>query len=314
MHRHRVVALVESPLSTFELACAAEVFGIHRPGLEIAYRFEVCAQKRGPIETQAGYAITVTLGLAALRDADTIVLAGWPAATRPTPRLLRSLTQAHARGARVVAICSGTFLLAAAGLLDGRTATTHWRMAADLAAAYPTVDVRPDVLYVDHGDVATSAGTAAAIDLCLHLVRRDVGAAYAADVARHMVMPIEREGGQLQYATVPRPDRNGSLGSVLEWATTRLDEPIGPEQLAAQLQVSERTLSRRFHEQLGTSPGRWLLTQRIAATRELLESSDLTIEAITGRVGLSTAANLRIRFRNELHTSPGAYRRAFRNR
>jgi AraC family transcriptional activator FtrA len=311
---HRVVALVEAPLSTFELSCAAEVFGIERPGLEQAYSFEVCTQTPGPVATRAGYSIMVTRGLTALRTADTIVLPGWPVDMQPSPRLVRTLKQGHARGARIVAICSGTYLLAATGLLDGRTATTHWRMAADVAERFPLVDVQPDVLFIDHGDVATSAGTAAGIDLCLHLLRLDMGASYAADVARHMVMPIEREGGQLQYATVARPATGGALGPALEWAAGRLHEPIGPSQLAAKLRVSERTVARRFQEQLGTSPGRWLLRQRIIAARDLLESTDLTIEAIAGRVGLSTAANLRTRFQNELHTSPGAYRRAFRRR
>ena len=311
---HRVVALVQAPLSTFELACAAEVFGIERPGLDAAYSFDVCAEVPGPVTTKAGYSIMVTRGLTALRAADTIVVPGWPVDTPPSAPLLRHVERAHARGARVVAICSGAYLLAATGLLDCRTATTHWRMAADLAARHPMVEVQPDVLFIDHGDVATSAGSAAGIDLCLHLVRRDMGASYAADVARHMVMPIEREGGQLQYAIVARPTSDGSLGLTLEWAAGRLHEPIGPRQLAARMHVSERTLARRFQEQLGTSPGRWLLGQRIVAARALLESTDLTIEAIAGRVGLSTAANLRTRFKNELQTSPGAYRRAFRSR
>ncbi|GAA4199668.1 transcriptional regulator FtrA [Streptosporangium oxazolinicum] len=311
---HRVVALVLPPQSTFELACAAEVFGVRRPGLPVRYEFEVCAEHPGQMPTLAGYDMAVTAGLAALDAADTVVIPGWQRPDTPaSPAVVRALRLAHRRGARTVAICSGAFLLAQAGLLDHRRATTHWRMAAELAARFPDVQVDPDTLYIDHGDVATSAGTAAGIDLCLHLVRADQGAAYAAQVARHMVMPPHREGGQLQYAAPPPTGHPpGSLAPVLDWVTERLHEPLSADDLASRAGVSPRTLARRFAEQLGVSPGQWLLGKRIAAAQALLEETDLPVEAIAVRVGLSSATNLRRRFHRALRTTPTAYRRAFR--
>jgi AraC family transcriptional regulator, transcriptional activator FtrA len=197
---HGVVALVHPPQSTFELAIAAEVFGLHRPHLPSPYSFQVCAETAGPVTTQAGYDITVTADLAATRVADTIVVPGWQSLDTPAPAtVIDALRAAHGRGARILGLCAGAFVLAQAGLLNGRAATTHWRLAAALAEQFPGVRVDPDVLFIDHGDVATSAGTAAGIDLCLHIVRKDHGAAYAAEVARHMVMPPRREGGQLQF-------------------------------------------------------------------------------------------------------------------
>jgi AraC family transcriptional activator FtrA len=313
MGPHRVVALASPPQSTFELACAAEVFGISRPGLPARYEFEVCAERPGGVPTLAGYDIAVGAGLASLAAADTIVVPGWQRRDEPAgAAVLDAVRLAHRRGARVVAICSGAFLLAQAGLLDGRRATTHWRMAAELAARFPAVEVEPDTLYVDLGDVATSAGTAAGIDLCLHLARVDHGAAYAAHVARHMVMPPHREGGQLQYAVPATADRlPDSLAPVLDWAAARLHEPLTVDDLAVRGKVSPRTLARRFAEQLGVSPGRWVLGQRVAAAQALLEETDLPVEAIATRVGLSSAANLRRRFHGVLGTSPAAYRRSF---
>jgi AraC family transcriptional activator FtrA len=314
MSLHRVAALVLPPQSTFELACAAEVFGMSRPGLPARYAFTVCAEHPGPVPTLAGYDMLVSHGLDALEAADTVVVPGWRHRDRPAPpAVTQALRRAHRRGARIVAICSGAFLLAAAGLLDGRRATTHWRLAAELAGRFPAVEVEPDTLYVDLGDVATSAGTAAGIDLCLHLVRTDHGASYAAQVARHMVMPPHREGGQVQYAAPParagRPPE--SLAPVLDWALARLHEPLGVEDLAARAGLSPRTLARRFAEQLGVTPGRWLLQQRVAAARTLLEETDLPVETIAARVGLSSAANLRRRFRSLVRTTPAAYRRSF---
>lgn len=314
MSLHRVVALANPPQATFELSCAAEVFGTERPGLARRYRFGVCAELPGPVPTSAGYAMTVSEGLSALEDADTIVIPGWQSRAATAP-VLSALRRAHRRGIRIAAICSGAFVLAQAGLLDGRTATTHWRLAADLAARFPRVRVDPDVLYVDHGDVATSAGTGAGIDLCLHLVRADHGAAYAAQVARHMVMPPHREGGQLQYAALPeRGPMPDSLAPVLEWAAERLGEPLTVDQLAAYAGVSSRTLARRFADRFGTGPGQWVLSRRIDMARALLEETDLSVDAVAARVGLSSATNLRRRFHHALRTTPAAYRRAFRQR
>lgn len=307
---HRVVALVLPPQSTFELACAAEVFGVPRPGLPARYAFGVCTERPGAVPTLAGYAMVVEKGLSALASADTVVIPGCQSPA--SPAVIEAVRQAHRRGARVAAICSGAFLLAQAGLLDGRRATTHWRMAAELAARFPQVQVEPDTLYIDLGDVSTSAGTAAGVDLCLHLARTDHGAAHAAQIARHMVMPPHREGGQLQYAApalAAHPPE--SLAPILDWAVERLHEPLTVDDLAARAGVSPRTLARRFADQLGVAPGRWLLQQRIAAARTLLEETDLPVETIAARVGLSSAANLRRRFRTLVRTTPAAYRRAF---
>ncbi|SFB45693.1 transcriptional regulator, AraC family with amidase-like domain [Amycolatopsis marina] len=313
MRPHRVVALLNPPQSPFELACATEVFGTVLPDVPARYSFRVCAERAEPLPTTAGYAMLVDADLAALREADTVVVPGWQPPGAPVPQTVtEALRAAHRRGARIIAICTGAFVLAEAGLLDGRRATTHWRRTAQFTAAFPQVEVDPDVLYVDHGDVATSAGTGAGIDLCLHLVRCDHGAAYAAQVARNMVLPPHREGSQLQYATQPAPARaDESLAPLLEWATSHLDHPLSLDRLAERAGLSSRTLARRFTEQLGDSPGKWLLRQRLDAARVLLEQTDLPVESIATRVGLISAVNLRRRFRTHLGTTPGAYRRTF---
>ncbi|MDQ0947071.1 AraC family transcriptional activator FtrA [Streptomyces phaeochromogenes] len=313
MNLHRVVALLNPPQSPFELACASEVFGTVLQDVPARYSFRICAERPGPLQTTVGYTMLVDSGLTALQEADTVVVPGWqPPGTPVPPTVTEALRAAHRRGARIVAICTGAFVLARAGLLDGRRATTHWRGTAQLAAAFPEVQVDPDVLFVDHGDVATSAGTGAGIDLCLHLVRADQGAAYAAQIARNMVLPPHREGSQLQYAAQPAPARaDESLAPLLEWATSRLDTRLTLGRLAGHAGLSSRTLARRFTEQLGTSPGQWLLGRRLDAARVLLERTDLPVEAIATRVGLASAVNLRRRFRAHLGTTPGAYRRTF---
>jgi AraC family transcriptional activator FtrA len=308
---HRVVALVRPVQSTFELGCAAEVFGTVRAGVRQHYEFEVCTETPGAVPTSAGYSMAVTRGLSALASADTVLIPGWAPVEAPlSARVRRALLRAHDRGARLVTICSGVFALARTGLLDGRSATTHWARAEQLRQEFPRIRVEPDVLYVDHGDVATSAGAGAGIDLCLHLVRQDHGAAHAALVARHMVMPPHRDGGQAQYAPPPPPA--DALDGLLEWAGAHLATPLSVGDMAAHLTVSPRTLARRFTDQLDTSPGAWLLSRRIAAARILLEETDLPVEAIAARVGLTSAVNLRRRFRAQVGTTPGAYRRAFR--
>ncbi|MFD8707331.1 helix-turn-helix domain-containing protein [Kitasatospora sp. NPDC059648] len=311
--RHRVVALLGAPQAPFELACAAEAFGTERAGLPTYYDFALCTEAPGPLPTTLGVPLLVEDGLEALERADTVVVPGWQPPGSPAPAaVLDALRTAHARGARIVSICTGAFVLAQAGLLDGRRATTHWARTAQLATQHPALEVDQDVLYVDHGDVATSAGSGAGIDLCLHLLRRDHGAAYAAQVARHMVLPPHREGSQLQYAAAPVPARaDESLAPLLEWAQERLGERLTLDGLAARAGLSGRTLARRFTEQLGTSPGQWLLARRIDAARALLEQTDLPVEAVAARVGLASAVNLRRRFRTALGTTPGAYRRTF---
>ncbi|WP_328309255.1 helix-turn-helix domain-containing protein [Streptomyces sp. NBC_00442] len=309
---HRIAALVHPPQSTFELGIAAEVFGGQRAGAEPRYAFWVATEHPGPVDTQAGYAMHIEHGLDSLRRADTIVLPGKQTPAPLSSGVLAALRAAHRDGARIISLCSGAFILAEAGLLDGRRAATHWRLAAELARRFPAVVVDSDVLYVDHGDVATSAGSGAALDLCLHLVRKDFGAAYADRIARHMVMPPHREGGQLQYAATPPPGVPDSLAPLLDWAAERLAEPLSVATLAARAGVSPRTLARRFAEQLGTGPGQWLLARRIAAAQALLEETDLPVEAVAARTGLSSATNLRRRFHRALRTTPAAYRRTFR--
>ncbi|MEV0291707.1 helix-turn-helix domain-containing protein [Kribbella sp. NPDC050820] len=303
---HRVVALVNGPQASFELGCAASVFRGDR------YRFSVCTERPGPIRTTEGFDMLVRSGLRALDRADTVVVPGWlPVERQPSEAVVRALQKAHRRGTRLVSICSGARVLAATGLLDGRRATTHWRYADELQRRYPAVLVDPDVLYIDHGDVATSAGSGTGIDLCLQLVRNDYGAAYAAQIARRMVMPPHREGGQVQYR-IEEIRQTESLGALLDWATQHLADPLTLDDLAARINVSPRTLARRFADQLGIAPGQWLLAQRIARTRALLEDTDLPVETIATRVGLSSATNLRRRFHAALRTTPSAYRRAFR--
>jgi AraC family transcriptional activator FtrA len=308
---HRVVALVSTPQASFELGCAAAVFR------EAPYSFGVCTEKPGAVRTTEGFDMVVTAGLGSLARADTVIVPGWlPISREPSDRMVRALRRAHARGARLVSICSGAYVLAATGLLDGRRAATHWRYAEELQARFPAVDVDPDVLYIDHGDVATSGGSGTGIDLCLELVRRDQGAGYAARVARRMVMPPHREGGQTQYRAedpglIDNRSDARSVSELLDWVAERLGDAITVEDLAAQLNVSPRTLARRFQEQLGVAPGQWLLAQRIARVRVLLEETELPVETIALRTGLSSATNLRRRFRAALHTTPSAYRRAY---
>lgn len=314
--RHRVAVLVKSPQSPFELGCAVEVFGTSRPDLPNRYDLWVCTERPGKVATTAGYGMLVSAGLSTLDTADTVLIPGWLPIDAPlSPEVRHALLRAHERGARLVSICTGAFALARTGLLDGRAATTHWRRTEELRNRFPRVQVDPDVLYVDHGDIATSAGAGAGIDLCLHLVRADHGAAYAARLARYMVMPPHREGGQAQYAPTPTPATGGdSLAALLHWTLGRLDRPIGLADMAAEAGLSPRTLARRFDEQLGTTPGRWLLAQRITAARALLEETDLPIDSIAARVGLGSATNLRRRFHQAVGTTPAAYRRTFRGR
>ena len=310
--RHRVVALVGSPLELYPVTCASAVFGWHGEEIPQHYSFRMCAEHPGPIRTTLGADVLVEQGLEALSEADTVLVAGWCA--RPdSPAVLEAVGEAHARGARIVGICQGVWVPAALGLLDGRRSAAHWDLADELAAAHPRARFDSKVLYVDHGDVATAGASATAMDVCLNLVRSDHGAALAARIGRQFAAPPLREGGQRQFPELPtRGPVPDSLAPLLEWMTARLDQPLTVEDIAARSGVSPRTLSRHFTEQLGVSPGRWLLERRIATTRALLEETDLPVETIAQRVGLSSAVNLRRRFHNALHTTPAAYRRSFR--
>jgi AraC family transcriptional activator FtrA len=299
----------------FGLSLAAEVFDLSRPpDVTTWYEFLTCAIEPGPIAVDAGYEITVAHNLAALQTADTVIIPGWNACRSSPAPILDGLRAAHEQGARILAICSAAFLLAEAGLLSGRRATTHWLYAAELTERYPDVEVDASVLYIDHGDVATSAGMAAGIDLCLQVVRTDHGAACAADVARRMVMPPHREGGQAQYirpAWVRR--ENNPLGPVLDWAVSDLSQPLTVATLARRAGMSTRTFVRRFQEEIGESPGKWVLNQRVGAAQQLLEHSSLPVEAIARRVGFATAVNLRRSFHRRVGVTPAVYRRTFRN-
>ena len=301
-------------LCTFEFGIAVEVFGLPRPELPVPwYRFSVCSLDPGPLNATGGVQVEAKRNLAALRTADTIVIPGWRSPDEvPPAALLHALRRAHAGGARLVAICSAAFVLAASGLLDGRRATTHWHYADKLRARYPLVRVEPNVLYVDEGDVLTSAGSAAGIDLCLHVVRCDYGAEIANRVARRLVMPPHRDGGQAQYVAQPVSVRpSGGLAHALEWALARLDRPLALDDLAREANMSVRTLARRFVQETGSTPHRWLTHQRLLAAQRRLETSDDSIDAVAAATGFDTAMTLRHHFRRTFGTTPTAYRRRF---
>jgi transcriptional regulator GlxA family with amidase domain len=309
---HRVVALALEEVVAFDLAIPSQVFG-HRDERG-RYEFVVCGERRGPVRTSTGYAILATHGLGALRRADTIVVPGvWETARELPEAALAAVRAADRRGARLISICTGAFVLAAAGVLDGRRATTHWRDAAALRARYPAVDVDPDVLYVDEGRVLTSAGVAAGIDLCLHVVALDHGAAAAAAVARRMVVAPHRGGGQAQFVERALPPTAGDgLAATREWMIDRLDEPLTVRDMARHAARSERSFARHFRAETGTTPLRWLHEQRLLEARRLLEESDLPVEDIAARSGFGTATTLREHFGRAIRTTPTAYRRAFR--
>ncbi len=311
---HRVVAVVYDRLCVFEFGIVVEMFGLPRPELPVEwYRFSLCSLDAGPLDATAGVRIEARQGLAALRKADTIALPGWRGPDEPPPPpLLRALRRAHGRGARILAICSGAFVVAAAGLLDGKRATTHWRYADRFRELYPRVRFEPNVLYVDEGQVLTSAGSAAGIDLCLHVVRRDYGAEIANVVARRLVVPPHRDGGQSQYVPEPVSTRTpGGLARVLDWAIRRLDQPLALEDLAREGNMSVRTLARRFVQETGSTPHRWLTHQRLLAAQRRLETTDDPIDAVAAAVGFDTGMTLRHHFRRSFGTTPTAYRRRF---
>jgi len=307
---HRVVALALPHVVVFDLAIPAQVFG-HRDETD-HYAFSVCSEVAGVVPSTTGFAVHAALGLHALAAADTVVVPGYAPHDEPAPAVLEALRTAAVRGARVVSVCTGAFALAAAGLLDGRRATTHWRDAAQLAARHPNVDVDPDVLYLDDGSVATSAGVAAGIDLCLHLVRCDRGAQAAARVARRMVVAPHREGGQAQFLQRPVPAGGRGLGPTCAWALERLAEPLSVADLARHASWAPRTFARRFVAETGTTPLRWLTAQRLLEARRLLEATDLSVDQVAASCGLGTAANLRLHLGRDAATTPTAYRRTYR--
>jgi AraC family transcriptional activator FtrA len=309
-----VVALAYDGLCAFEFTCTAEVFGLHRPEFGPGwYRFETCAIKGRKVRGQYGLSMNVDGGLERLDVAGTIVIPGWQGINaKVPPQIIEALRQAYRRGARLLSICSGSFVLAETGLLDGKGATTHWRYSQELQRRYPRIRVDPNVLYVDEGQILTSAGSAAGLDLCLHLVRRDHGPALANQVARRLVIPPHRDGGQAQFLERPVDRRErGSLSSLLDEMSSRLGEPLRVAELAQRAKMSERTLMRRFQAATGMTPGEWITHMRVDNARQLLEGTGLSIEVIAARAGFGTATTLRHHFRNKVGISPVEYRRRF---
>ncbi|WP_344524480.1 helix-turn-helix domain-containing protein [Streptomyces albiaxialis] len=303
----------------FELSLAYEVFGTPPPALlggaaDPWYRVLVC----GPRAVRVGrFRLEPDHGLDRLPRADTVIVPGWADVdVDPPAALVDAVRAAHEAGARVVSLCTGAFVLAAAGLLDGRRATTHWAHTQVLAARHPRVTVDPDVLYVDGGTVLTSAGKAAAMDLCLHLVRLDHGSAVANAVARRLVVPPHRDGGQAQFVTtpVPAPDQHQPLADLLPWVLERLDQPLSVEDLARRARLSSRHLGRHFRAATGTTPLQWLLVQRIRRAQELLEATDDSVDSIATATGMGTATTLRRHFNRTVGVPPDTYRRTFRTR
>ncbi|MFI1917659.1 GlxA family transcriptional regulator [Nocardia sp. NPDC020380] len=309
----RVVALVAEPQASFELACVADIFGIERDGVPPWADFRVAAEHPGQIRTKAGYQILVEHGLNALTDADVVFLTGWPKPDEPPSNsLLEALRRAHADGATLAGLCSGTYLLAASGLLDGRTATTHWSQTEDLSHRHPSIEVTPDVLFIDHGDVATSGGSGAAADLALHLVRRHSGPTLADTLARHMVLPPHRVGGQRQYAIPPhRGHPPESMSPLLDWCKSHLSEDLTLQALAKRSDLSPRTLHRRFESQLGVTPAAWVQSQRLTHAATLLQTTTLPISSIAAAVGLPDPTNFRKQFRAATGVNPHHYRETF---
>ena len=317
LRRPLVAVLPFTPVSVFETALPFEVFGIDRSAMGVpGYDVRLVSGEDGPLRSDMGFSYADTDGLATLRRASTIIIPGWGRGKWLTPsnEVLDELRRAYHRGARLVSLCSGAFVLAAAGLLDGRRATTHWMYADEMLTLYPQVKLDPAVLYVGDGNVWTSAGTAAGIDLCLHLLRLDHGAEVANVVARRMIVPPHRDGGQMQYVETPLPPTctDDSLARTLEWAQGELDQPHTVESLARRAKLSPRTFARRFRAATGTTPLQWLLTQRVVLAQRLLETSDLPVEHVAQQCGFGSAATLRQHFGRVVGTSPMSYRLTFR--
>jgi transcriptional regulator GlxA family with amidase domain len=311
---HRVVGLCLEHTVAFDLAAPAQVLmSATGDRGEQLYGWATCSPGGAEVPTTTGFRLAPESGLEALAGADTVLVPGYAAIFDPPPaEALEALRTANARGARVISVCTGAFALAHAALLHGRRATTHWAWAGELATRFPAVAVEPEALYVDEGDVMTSAGLSSGIDLALHVVRRDFGASAGATAARRMVAAPHREGGQAQFIERSAEDPAGSLEETRRWAAGRLSEPLEVAAMASHASVSPRTFARRFREETGTTPLRWLHAQRVTEARRLLEDTDLPVDAIAWRSGFGTPASLREHFRRATATTPTAYRRSFR--
>ncbi|MFE3644777.1 GlxA family transcriptional regulator [Streptomyces sp. NPDC059169] len=317
---HRVVVLALDGVPPFELGIPSRIFNwANDEEGRALYEVLVCTADGRPVQSNAGFAVAVSHGPEALDTADTVIVPpsyalGHLAEGGPLPAPLAAALDRVRPGTRLVSICTGSYVLAAAGLLDGRPATTHWQQARDFQRAFPRIKVDEDVLFVDDGDVLTSAGIAAGVDLCLHLVRRDHGTAVANHVARRCVVPPWRDGGQAQFIDRPVPEpASTTTAATREWALERLQEPLTLAELSSHARMSLRTFTRRFRDEVGMTPGRWLTTQRLELARQLLESSDLSIDLVAHRAGFGTGNSLRQHMRSLLGTSPAAYRRTFRS-
>ncbi|GAA0594457.1 GlxA family transcriptional regulator [Streptomyces crystallinus] len=308
-----VAAYVPPGVGMLAVGIVTEVFGPHGPALP-GFDFALCADRPGAVPADSGLPLAIAHGLDRIAGADLVIaLPGAEFRTPPGPDVLDALRAAHERGALMAAHCVGTFALAAAGILDARRATTHWRFAALLADRHPEVTVEADALYIDEGSVVTGAGAAAGFDLCLHLLRREHGAALANGVARDMVLPSHRDGGQAQYVAAPVPEdsQDDRLAEVLAWARENLHEPLPVTELARRAMMSPRSFARRFAAATGTTPHAWLRNLRLGSAEELLETTDLPVEEIARRVGYGSAAVLREQFVRRRGVPPRSYRRAF---
>lgn len=312
--RPSLVILAYDGLCLFEFSTALETFGTPPSGWEDRwYDVAVASADAAPLRSSGGLQLALDGGLELLDKAETILVPGWRAVSEPVPAtLVKALKSAQQRGCRFVSICTGSFVLAAAGLLDGRRATTHWQHAEFFSASYPAIHVEPSVLYVDEVDVLTSAGCAAGLDVCLHLIRRDFGPTAANRVAQRMVVPPHRQGGQAQFVHQPLPVReNAALAPLLDTLRSRIDANINIDALAAETRMSRRTFLRRFHDTTGTTPGEWLLGLRLERARSLLETTGISIELVAQGSGFGSAETLRHHFRARIGTSPTAYRQQF---
>ncbi|MEU6547846.1 helix-turn-helix domain-containing protein [Streptomyces sp. NPDC046859] len=312
---HTVAILVLDDVVPFDMAAPFQIFSWARlPDGHRPYRVRLCAE-RPEVRTE-GFALRIDRGLDGLADADTVVVPGTDHSGRPSDAVVAALREAARAGTRIASVCSGAFVLAEAGLLDGLRATTHWMATDELARRFPAVAVEPDVLYVDNGSVLTSAGAAAGLDMCLHMIRRDLGSAVAAHCARMSVVPLEREGGQAQFIVHEHPPvpRGSALEPVLEWIEDNLAGELTLAVMADRSGMSERTFSRRFREQTGTTPLQWLLRARVRRAQYLLENSDHPVERIARQAGFGSPTAFRERFRRVVGTTPYAYRAAFQGR
>ena len=310
-----VSAVVTDGLAPFEFGVVCEVFGLDRSEDGVPrFDFRVCGPVAGqPVRTSVGARVVPDHGLDATDDVDLVVVPAIRIGSAYPPEVLDAVRRAATRGALLLSVCSGVFLLAAAGVVEGRRVTTHWMHADELRRQYPSLDIDPDVLFVDDGNLITSAGTAAGIDACLHLVRRELGAKVANTIARRMVVPPQRDGGQRQFIQRPVPEcEEDSFAELLEWMTEHLDEPLTVRDLARRAHTSERTLARSFVAQTGTTPLAWLTSQRVAQAQSLLEETALDLEEVARRSGFGSAALLRHHFRRAVGITPTEYRQTFR--